>query len=78
MADLELSAEPPSVIGLVPGPLDTAIDDQSSTGSCPSTWIEVADGALAQSVGMQVPEEQRSEQAQRRAEEGPDLYGVLL
>ncbi|MGE0557973.1 MAG: DNA primase [Burkholderiales bacterium] len=33
---------------------------------------------LAQSVGMQVPEEQRSEQAQRRAEEGPDLYGVLL
>ncbi len=33
---------------------------------------------LAQSVGMQVPEEPRSEQAQRRAEEGPDLYGVLL
>jgi len=33
---------------------------------------------LAQSVGMRVPEEQRSEQAQRRAEEGPDLYGVLL
>ncbi len=33
---------------------------------------------LAQSVGMQVPEEARSEQAQRRAEEGPDLYGVLL
>ena len=33
---------------------------------------------LAQGVGMQVPEEVRSEQAQRRAEEGPDLYGVLL
>ncbi|MBX9903975.1 MAG: DNA primase [Burkholderiales bacterium] len=33
---------------------------------------------LAQSVGMQVPEEARSEYAQRRAEEGPDLYGVLL
>lgn len=33
---------------------------------------------LAQSVGMQVPEEVRSEQAQRRAAEGPDLYGVLL
>lgn len=33
---------------------------------------------LAQSVGMQVPEEVRSEHAQRRAEEGPDLYGVLL
>ncbi len=33
---------------------------------------------LAQGVGMQVPEEARSEQAQRRAEEGPDLYGVLL
>jgi DNA primase len=33
---------------------------------------------LAQSVGMQVPEEARSEQAQRRAEEGPDLHGVLL
>ena len=33
---------------------------------------------LAQSVGMQVPEEARSEHAQRRAEEGPDLYGVLL
>lgn len=33
---------------------------------------------LAQGVGMQVPEAPRSEQAQRRAEEGPDLYGVLL
>ncbi|MBX3619073.1 MAG: DNA primase [Rhizobacter sp.] len=33
---------------------------------------------LAQSVGMQVPEEARSEHAQRRAEEGPDLLGVLL
>jgi len=33
---------------------------------------------LAQSVGMQVPEEARSEYSQRRAEEGPDLYGVLL
>ena len=33
---------------------------------------------LAQSVGMQVPEEVRSEHAQRRAAEGPDLYGVLL
>ena len=33
---------------------------------------------LAQGVGMQVPEVVRSEQAQRRAEEGPDLYGVLL
>lgn len=33
---------------------------------------------LAQSVGMQVPEEVRSEHARRRAEEGPDLYGVLL
>lgn len=33
---------------------------------------------LAQGVGMQVPEEARSEQAQRRAEEAPDLYGVLL
>jgi DNA primase len=33
---------------------------------------------LAQSVGMQVPEEARSEPAQRRAEEGPDLIGVLL
>ncbi|MBS1218340.1 MAG: primase [Proteobacteria bacterium] len=33
---------------------------------------------LAQSVGMQVPEEARSEQAQRRAAEGPDLHGVLL
>ena len=33
---------------------------------------------LAQGVGMQVPEVARSEQAQRRGEEGPDLYGVLL
>jgi DNA primase len=33
---------------------------------------------LAQGVGMQVPEVVRSEQAQRRAEEGPDLHGVLL
>ncbi len=33
---------------------------------------------LAQSVGMQVPEEARSEYTQRRAEEGPDLLGVLL
>lgn len=33
---------------------------------------------LAQSVGMQVPEEARTEYTQRRAEEGPDLYGVLL
>ncbi len=33
---------------------------------------------LAQSVGMQVPEEVRSEQTQRRAAEGDDLYGVLL
>jgi len=33
---------------------------------------------LAQSVGMQVPEEPRSEQAQRRAEAGQDLLGVLL
>ncbi|MCW5576810.1 MAG: DNA primase [Burkholderiales bacterium] len=33
---------------------------------------------LAQSVGMQVPEEARSEQAQRRAGEGQDLYGALL
>ncbi|MDH4294387.1 MAG: DNA primase, partial [Betaproteobacteria bacterium] len=33
---------------------------------------------LAQGVGMQVPEVARSEQAQRRAEEGPDLYAVLL
>ena len=32
---------------------------------------------LAQSVGMTVPEE-RSEQAQRRAEESEDLHGVLL
>jgi DNA primase len=33
---------------------------------------------LAQSVGMKVPEEVRTERAQRRAEEGDDLYGVLL
>ncbi len=33
---------------------------------------------LAQSVGMKVPEEARSEQALRRAGEGEDLYGVLL
>ena len=33
---------------------------------------------LAQGVGMQVPEEARSEHSQRRAEEGPDLIGVLL
>ncbi len=33
---------------------------------------------LAQSVGMQVPEAPRSAEAQRRAEESPDLYGVLL
>lgn len=33
---------------------------------------------LAQSVGMQVPEAPRSAEAQRRAEEGPDLYGALL
>lgn len=33
---------------------------------------------LAQSVGMQVPEEARSEQYQRRAEEGADLHGLLL
>jgi DNA primase len=33
---------------------------------------------LAQSVGMQVPEEARSEYTQRRTEEGPDLYGALL
>ncbi len=33
---------------------------------------------LAQSVGMQVPEERRSEQAQQRAEEGADLHGILL
>ncbi len=33
---------------------------------------------LAQSVGMQVPEEARSGQAQHRAGEGQDLYGVLL
>lgn len=33
---------------------------------------------LAQSVGMTVPEEPRSEQAARRAEDGDDLHGVLL
>ncbi len=33
---------------------------------------------LAQGVGMQVPEEVRSEQARRREEEGPDLHGLLL
>lgn len=33
---------------------------------------------LAQSVGMTVPEELRSEQAARRAEGGDDLHGVLL
>lgn len=33
---------------------------------------------LAQGAGMTVPEETRSPDAQRRAEEGPDLYGVLL
>ena len=33
---------------------------------------------LAQGVGMQVPEEPRSEFEQRRAEDGPDLYGALL
>ena len=33
---------------------------------------------LAQGVGMQVPEAPRSAEAQRRAEEGPDLHGVLL
>ena len=33
---------------------------------------------LAQSVGMKVPEEQRSEAAQRRAEHGVTLYEVLL
>lgn len=33
---------------------------------------------LAQSVGMTVPEEPRSEQAARRADEGDDLHGVLL
>lgn len=33
---------------------------------------------LAQGVGMQVPEEPRSEHAQRRAEEAPDLHAVLL
>ena len=33
---------------------------------------------LAQSVGMKVPEEVRSERTQRRAEEGDDLHGVLL
>ena len=33
---------------------------------------------LAQGVGMQVPEAPRSEFEQRRAEDGPDLYGALL
>jgi len=33
---------------------------------------------LAQSVGMKVPEEPRSETAQRRAEQGASLYEVLL
>lgn len=33
---------------------------------------------LAQGVGMQVPEEARSGEYQRRAVEGADLYGVLL
>ena len=33
---------------------------------------------LAQSVGMTVPEQDRSEHSQRRAEEGEDLHGVLL
>jgi DNA primase len=33
---------------------------------------------LAQSVGMQVPEAPRSSEAQRRAEDAPDLHGVLL
>jgi DNA primase len=33
---------------------------------------------LAQSVGMKVPEEPRSEQAQRRAEQGETLHDVLL
>ncbi len=33
---------------------------------------------LAQSVGMKVPEETRSEHSQRRAEESEDLHGVLL
>ncbi|MBM3367107.1 MAG: DNA primase [Betaproteobacteria bacterium] len=33
---------------------------------------------LAQGVGMQVPEAPRSAEAQRRAEEGPDLLGALL
>jgi DNA primase len=33
---------------------------------------------LAQNVGMQVPEAPRSAEAQRRAEEGPDLHGALL
>ncbi len=33
---------------------------------------------LAQNLGMTVPEEVRSPDAQRRAEEGPDLYGALL
>ena len=33
---------------------------------------------LAQSVGMTVPEEERSEHSQRRAEQSEDLHGVLL
>jgi DNA primase len=33
---------------------------------------------LAQSVGMKVPEEPRSERAQRRAGEGENLHGILL
>ncbi len=33
---------------------------------------------LAQSTGMTVPEEVRSPESQRRAEEGPDLLGALL
>lgn len=33
---------------------------------------------LAQNLGMTVPEEQRSEHSQRRAEQSEDLHGVLL
>ena len=33
---------------------------------------------LAQSVGMTVPEQERSEHSQRRAEQSEDLHGVLL
>ena len=33
---------------------------------------------LAQNAGMTVPEEARSPDAQRRAAEGPDIYGALL